>query len=302
MGITRRQFFAAASAAPAAAQSLTAPPGSPKPRTLPPLCLHSQIVVKIEYPDLGPILRGFGFDGCDLTVRDGGHVAPTMASMDLVRAAESIRGAGVDVPVISTALTSAQDPGAREVLAVGGIVKIPLFRPGQWKYGDRDIMTRLTEVRRDMAGLASLGRAAGMAMAIHNYTGGSVGGAVWDTDTIIRSMDPQSAGFDFDAASATAEGGAGAWEIALRLALPRLKMVTARDFYWSKTNGRWAMTPCPLGEGMVDWPRFFGIMGRAGFQGPISMQIDYQPGNEVAAIQKDLAFLKKQVAAAYPAA
>jgi L-ribulose-5-phosphate 3-epimerase len=302
MGITRRHFLAAASAASAAAQSRAVLPDEPKPRVTPPLCLNSQIVIKIEYADLGPVLRGFGFDGCDLTVRAGGHVAPDQASLDLVRAAESIRGAGVDVPVITTALTSAQDPTAREVLGIGGIVKIPLFRAGYWKYGNGDLMARLIEVRRDIAGLAALGRAAGMSMAIQNRAGDSVGAAVWDTDAMIRGMDPQAVGFDFDAGSANAEGGAGGWEIALRLALPRLKMVTVRDLYWSKTGGRWAMTPCPLGEGMVDWPRFFAILGRSGFKGPISLQIDYQPANEVAAIQKDLDFLKKQLATAYPAA
>jgi sugar phosphate isomerase/epimerase len=89
--------------------------------------------------------------------------------------------------------------------------------------------------------------------------------------------------------------------VALRLALPRLKMVTAADFYWAKAEGGgWKMTPCPLGEGMVDWPRFCAILARANFQGPISIHLDYHPASDVAALQRDLEFLKKQIAAAYP--
>ncbi len=303
MALNRRQFLAAAGALGASAQTRPGALPYPKPRVTPPLCLYSQIVIKIEYADLGPILSGMGFDGCDLTVQAGGHVAPDRASLDLVRAVESMRGAGIDVPVVSTALIAAEDPNAREILGIGGILKIPLFRPGNWKYGGGDVMARLTEVRRQIATLGGLARAAGMAMAIHNEAGDNVGEAVWDTDAMIRGMDAQAVGFDFDIAHAVAEGGAEGWAVALRLALPRVKAVTARDFYWSKgENGRWQMTPCPLGEGMVDWTRFLGMLARASYRGPISLRIDYNPKNEVPAVQRDLEFLKKQVTAAYSGA
>ncbi len=304
--MTRRQILAGAAAgyaAGVAAQTRPRIQEAPAPRVTPPVCLYSQAVVKVEYADLAPVLKGLGCDGCDLSVQAGGHVRPDMASLDLTRAVESLRGAGIDVPVITTALTSAQDPNAQEVLGIAGIIKVPLFRPGHWKYGAADVMTRLSEVRRDVALLGGLGRATGMAMALHNQAGDNVGAAIWDTDTMIRGMDPQAVGYDFDIASAVAQGGAEGWAIALRLALPRVKMVTAADFYWAKTDAvGWKMTPCPLGEGMVDWPRFLAMLARANFQGPVSLHMDYQPRDEVEAIRRDLAFLKKQIAAAYPKA
>jgi sugar phosphate isomerase/epimerase len=300
MALTRRRFLAAAAAAQAAAQSRPEIQTAPLPHFTPPLCLYSQAVVKVEYADLAPVLKGIGFDGCDLSVQAGGHVRPDMASLDLVRAVESLRGAGLDVPVITTALTSAQDPNAREVLGVAGVIKIPLFRPGHWRYGDAELMTRLSEVRRDISMLGGLGRAAGTAMAFHNQAGDFVGASIWDTNAIVAAMDPRAVGYDFDIAAAVAEGGEEGWAVALKLALPRLKMVTAADFYWAKDAGRWKMTPCPLGGGMVDWPRFCTTLARANFQGPISLHLDYHPANDVAAIGRDLEFLRKQIAAAYP--
>jgi sugar phosphate isomerase/epimerase len=50
---------------------------------------------------------------------------------------------------------------------------------------------------------------------------------------------------------------------------------------------------------MVDWPRFCATLARANFQGPISLHLDYHPASDVSAIERDLAFLKKQIAAAY---
>jgi sugar phosphate isomerase/epimerase len=50
---------------------------------------------------------------------------------------------------------------------------------------------------------------------------------------------------------------------------------------------------------MVDWPQFFGALAKANFIGPITLRVEYAPQDELAAIRKDLAFLKKQRTAAY---
>ena len=302
MQFTRRQILAAA-AARAFAQSRPGIQQAPAPRTTPPLCLYSQALVKIDYADLAPALRGLGFDGCDLSVQPGGHVAPHMASLDLTRAVESLRGGGIDVPLITTALTSAQDPNAEEVLGIAGIIKISYFRPGHWALTG-DPQTRIAAARRQIANLAALGRAAGIAMAFHNQAGNWVGASVADADRdIIGALDPRFAGYDFDIANATVTAPAtpsreGAWE-ALRIALPRLKAVTVADFKWAQKDGAREPVPCPLGEGVVDFERLAAALAKANFLGPISLHVDYQPTDDVSAIQRNLEFLKKKIAAAY---
>jgi sugar phosphate isomerase/epimerase len=151
-------------------------------------------------------------------------------------------------------------------------------------------------VQRDLAGLAALARAANMAVALQNVPG-EVGGAIWDTRLLIRGLDARLVGYDFDAGYAVEETGrSGA---ALRLALPRIKMVTARDFYWNKEGGSWKRVACPLGEGMVDWPALFGALARVRFTGPVSVTVDYQPGDLLEAIRRDVAFVRNQLKAAY---
>ena len=301
MGLTRRQLLAGvASGASRAAAQYRAGNG-PKVRTSPAVCLYSQLLIKVPYDELGPVLRNLGVDGCDLSVEPGGHVNPQQQDFHLMRAVEAITGVGLDVPVITTAYTSLADPTIRNVAGICGEMGVPVFKPGHWKYtAGTEIEARLAEVQRDLAGLASLARAVNMALAIQNLAGENVGEAVWDIHMMIRGTDPRTVGYDFDVGSATAEGGLGGWSVALRLALPRLKMVTARDFVWSKdASGAWRMTPCPLGEGMVDWPKFFAVLARARFAGPISIQMDYQPKDELAAIRHDVDFVRKQVNAAY---
>jgi sugar phosphate isomerase/epimerase len=303
MGLTRRQLLTgvaagAASWSAAFAQTLGRTRNGPKPRSSPAICLYSQVLIQIAYDELGPVLQTLGVDGCDLTVMPGGHVTFDDMDLHLMRAIEAITGVGLEVPVLSTSYTSLAEPTIRTMAGVANEMGIPLFRAGQWKYpAGAAIEGRLAEVQRDLSGLGALARAAGMAVAIQNVPG-DVGGAVWDTYMLIRAMDPHSVGYDFDAGYAVAESGSG-FDVALRLALPRIKMVTARDFYWTKEGGAWKRVACPLGDGMVDWPRLFTALAGVRFAGPASVTVDYRPSDPPAAIRRDVAFLRKQVAAAY---
>jgi sugar phosphate isomerase/epimerase len=299
VGLTRRQLLAAAAGGVARAAQYKA--GGAKPRTKPPVCLYSKQLAKVEYDDLGKVLRDLGFDGCDLSVEPGGHVLPEHAQADLVRAVLAVTDVGLVVPIFTTSITSPADLNLRLILGFGNFMGVPLFRPGVWRYnGATEIEARLAQVQGEIAGLASIGRGSAMAMCLRNVAGDNVGSAVWDTNSLIRGMDPQWVGYAFDPGSAAAAGGVeGGW-LALRLALPRLKMVTLNDFNWTKdTGGAWKATPCPMGEGMVDWSRFFATLARAKFTGPLSLEMGYRPAREIEAIGRDLAFVRKQVAAAY---
>jgi sugar phosphate isomerase/epimerase len=179
-------------------------------------------------------------------------------------------------------------------------MKVPYFKLGYWNYRASDnIEARVAEVRRDVAGLVSLGRAYGMVAGFHNHSGNYVGEAVWDARAVMEGLDPNWIGYYFDPCHAAAEGGEAGWNVALRMALPRIKMVALKDFYWEKANGAWTMRMCPIGEGMVKWHEVFALLASARFAGPLSLHIEYEPA-DMNAIARDLAFVKKQVAAAYP--
>ena len=315
MAISRRDILAGmAAAAVGAAQQqgpvqpppdgprVPRPRGAPKPRTAPAVCLYSQQLIRIEYDSLGMVLRDLGFDGCDLAVIPGGHVPPDKAGSDLMRAIEAVSGVGLEVPILTTAVTNGGDPSGRMILSIAGFMGVPMFRPDYWHYGNApDIEARQAEVQREMLGLASIGRAYNVAMAVHNMAGDNVGASLFELSAMFRGIDPRWVGYDFDPGYATEEGGGGGWSTALRLALPRLKAVMVRDFYWAKDGGTWKATPCPLGEGMVDWGKFFEALAKLHFTGPVTIEVKYPAKDELGAIRKDLEFVRKQLAAVWPA-
>ncbi len=269
MPISRRRFLAGLAATAAAAQ-----PQSPRrPRTGPVLCLFSRLLPEVEYPELGAILNGLGFDGCDLSVQPDGTVKPSQTAVDMVRAVESLNGDGLDLPVITTSFLTVTEPFARNVLAVAGGSGVPLFRTGYSGYP----AARLLDRRRDVYGLAAYGRAAGMAMGVPYPA----------AQGLIGDLDPQWVGWDFDTALAV--------DGSLADALPRLRMMALRDIRREKDR----VTPCPLGEGIVDWQALFTGLAKARFSGPLTLQIDYHPQDRLQAIRSDLTFARKLLNAAY---
>jgi sugar phosphate isomerase/epimerase len=255
---------------------------------------------KLNYAELARAVKQIGFEGVDLTVRPGGHVLPERATEDLPRAMDAIRAEGLSVPMITTGLVTAADPAARPTLSTAARLGVALFKPGYWQYRASDnVEARIAEVRAVAAGLVALGKEYGIAAGFHNHSGDYVGEAVWDARAIIGDMDPRWIGYYFDPCHATAEGGLGGWSIALRMVLPRLKMIALKDFYWDKTGGKWNMKMCPLGEGMVDLPRVFSMLAAARFTGPLSLHVEYEPADMPAAIARDYAFAKKHLDAAY---
>ncbi len=272
----------------------------PMPRGSPALCLFSE-VLKVDYNDMGPFLGMMGFDGVELSVQAGGHI-PLDGDIDLhlERAIEAMTGSNLDVPALSTTVTSGQSKELRTIMGWGSEMGIPIFCPGEWP-NNGDGMISTVAAQREISMLNALGHAAKMQIALRNATPNYIGSSIADLNAAMRPFDT-FVGFDFDAGYAAAYGG-GANDggvSALQMALPRLKKVTARDCAWSAAgDGGKTLKQCPLGEGMVDWPKLFAALAKARFMGPITLQVEYAEKDNLAAVRKDLAFLKKQRAAIY---
>src|SRR5579884_516285 len=260
-------------------------------------CLFSKPLPDLGYDELGRTVKELGFAGIDLTVRSKGHVLPDRVTEDLPRAIDAFDKHGLRVPMVTTELTSAQDATARNILRTASRLGVTHFKPGYWRYGTGDVTARVKQVGQDVRGLADLAAEHRIAMGLHNHSGTYVGEAVWDTWEMIRDLDPRWTGFYYDAGHATVEGGLGGHEITLRLALPRLKMVALKDFYWQQEGAQWKTIWCPIGNGAVDWRAFFGAIQKADFHGPVSLHMEYPTDNAIASNRHDIEYVKRQLAA-----
>jgi len=295
------QILAAAAATRLAAQT----PQAQTQRRAPEIVVFSQNLIQIEYPELGDIVKQMGFDGVDLTIRPGGHVEPRLANVDLVRAFEVMSGEGLSIPVITTALTTPADRTAVPVIALAGMSGAKVFRPGTWPLVSNmvsnmgpNVGARLAEVQRDIAALMNIGRQYTIALGFHNEIGDAVGVAVSDVQRMLEPFDPAWAGYYFDVFNAAVQGD-GSYEAALRVALPRLKAVTIQDFVIENKGEKKQVKRCPLGEGIVDWPKLFQTLAQAHYTGPITLEVGYTARDMPSALVRDLQFTRKQMQSAY---
>lgn len=288
MSVNRREFLLAAAAAPLAAAAAA-----------PVVCIFSKHMAQFDWAQLGAKARELGFDGVDLTVRDKGHVAPERAEQDLPRAIEAIRAGGVTVPMITTGITQAASASARATLRTAARLGVRYWKPGYLHYKLDDVEASIERAAAEARAVAALSREVGVEAGLHNHSGDYVGSAVWDIRYMIRDLPARWIGYYFDPAHATIEGGLAGWRIAQRLASQRLKMVALKDFFWERKNAGWELRWCPMGEGMVNWAEVFRQFAAIRFTGPMTLHIEYEPADELAAIARDLEFTRKQIAAAY---
>lgn len=302
---TRRELLTLAAGLPMTARGA-------EPAAKPALCLFTKHLPHLGYKELARTLRSLGFAGADLTTRPRGHVLPENVERDLPLAHEALAAEDVSLPMITTGLLSRRDPAARPTLYTAARLGIPYFKLGYFRYRDfADLDGQLARVKADVEGLAALAGHAGITGGFHNHSGTYVGSALWDHWWTLRDTDPQQIGIYFDPCHATIEGGSAGWEIGFHRLKDRLAMVACKDFVWERRDGQWKVAMCPLGEGMVDYPRFFQALAATDFAGPISLHVEYKieapteaqrREREMAAIERDFKYLKSQYQAVYGAA
>lgn len=227
-----------------------------------------------------------GFDGLDLTVRPGGYVDPTAGDVGtaLADAVKLARNAGLQVPLVTTAITTPDDPHAQPTIAAAGQQGIRELKLGYWPYDGpgegRSLDRAVSAAKRALDGLERLARAAGVRLNIHNHSGDHLQNSPWVVADLLRDRDPAVVGCYFDPAHFTLEGGLSGWKHALELLSARVTLLAVKDGKWVDVGDsampaqerRWV----PVGSGNVRWREVLPALRRAGFDGWASIHCEYQ--------------------------
>ncbi len=273
----------------------------------PQICLFTDHLAGFTYRQVAVMLRELGVSGPDLTVRRGGLVDPQRVTEELPKAAAVFRDHGLTIPMITTAITSVKDPASRAILSSASKLGIRFYKLGYYHYQEPEKWREsLQATGRELEEIVALGRELGIRAGFHNHSG-SLGGPLWDGWEIVDRLDPKCIGYYFDPAQAMIEGGKLGWQLGFRRSSERLMLVAIKDFIWEKSASGWRTRWVPLGEGMVRWPEFFGMLRDVRWPGPVSLHIEYDPGGKTTAERytraleaaaQDLRFLKRQMQAA----
>jgi sugar phosphate isomerase/epimerase len=243
--------------------------------------MFSKMLGELSVVEAARKIKGLGFSGVDLTVRPGGHVRPERVETDLPEAVKAIRGEGLTVPMITTAITRRSDPRAEAILATAAALDVRLAKLGYWDAPAGGLEAAIDHARADLDGLERLAESSHLTLGVHNHSGpGYVNCQPLVIWTLIRDRNPAHVASYFDPGHAAVEGGLGGWRQAVELLGPRIRLVAVKDFDWKAEPGRpktvWRSRQVPLKDGLVAWPEFFRSLAALRYDGPISFHSEYK--------------------------
>ncbi len=259
----------------------------------------------LDYAATARAAAEIGFDGVDLAVRPGGHVLPENVTTDLPRAVAAIRQVGLQAKLMTTAIMDTQPTLAVRVLETAQAQGIAHYRTDWLRYDRTNINLpeSLKGYRQRLSALAKLNKRLDIVGCYQNHSGEHyVGAPVWDIATLLNEVDSPYLGSQYDIRHATAEGGQ-AWPLGLDLIHPHVNSIVIKDFRWEKVGEQWKVVNVPLGEGMVDFPKFFSLLKKYDIRCPISVHFEYElPGEKetmdvAERTDKTIAVMRKDVTA-----
>lgn len=246
-----------------------------------PVCVFSKTLHGLKYDDLASFVSDAGMDGIDLTVRPEGHVLPERVSRDLPKAVRVARRKGISIPMIVTSLTDSTDPYAEEILKTASSEGVSFYRLGSCFYDKTLSMEQnFTRMRERFMRLCELNEKYRIQGGYQNHAGQVFGAPVWDLWHVIRELPASLFGCQYDVHHAVAESP-DTWWMAFQTIASHVRHACIKDFRWmyDEKKRKPYRVSVPLGEGSVDYGRYFEIYKRLGITGPFSIHYEYPVGN-----------------------
>lgn len=276
------------------------------------ISIFSKHLQWLGYDDMASALSEIGFDGADITVRPGGHVLPENVERDLPKAAEALDKKGKKIYMITTSIESAADPLTKKILKSASSLNIGHYRMG-WGHYDNTLTVEqnMADMKHKLTGLALLNEEYAISGEYQNHSGVAeagvyFGGAIWDIASVLKEINSRWLGSQYDIYHATVEG-ANTWPIGLKLISPFIRSIDIKDFKWIEKSGKVVSETVPLGGGMVDFKKYFGLIKEFNLNVPVSIHYEYPLGGSehgassltidrkkvIASMRKDLETLKR---------
>jgi len=256
----------------------------------------SKMLQKQSIEELIGSLRFIGADGVDLTVRPGYPVEPDTVAQTLVPAAQTIRAAGLSVPMITTPgdFTSSALPYAEPLFAACGEAGIRLVKLGYWPFGGEGYWAGVDRMKRDVAGFAKIGAKYGVKSCLHTHSGNCLALNASSMMHVLQDFTPEQVGAYLDPGHLSVCGEP--LPMAFDMAAQYLSMVAIKDMIKRKDDeGRIRIDALWLGAGVVDWPEMMRWLVTHDFQGPLSFHSEFESDSTEHLLdqtRKDIAYLR----------
>lgn len=240
--------------------------------------LFSKHLQFLDYNEMAAAAANMGFNGIDLTVRPKGHVLPERVVDDLPKAVKAMNTYGLKPNMMTTNVWDTTDLKNKTVLETASKLGFEYYRTGWLSYTEtKSIKDNQTLYAKQAKHLEKLNKNLNLIGCYQNHAGNHVGAPIWDLPLILADSNNVNIGCQYDIRHAMVEGGQS-WELGLQVIRPYIKTLVIKDFIWKKQNEVWKPFNVPLGQGMVDFKKYFSILKKYKINVPISLHLEYDLG------------------------
>jgi sugar phosphate isomerase/epimerase len=259
-----------------AGKSMASPAATPNKR---PVCAFTKCLQFLNFEQIGEELARMGFDGADITVRPGGQIEPANVKKEIPAAARTLQKYGISLPMMVTAVVDPEIEEEATLLKIAADAGIRHYRMGWLAYDfKKSIQQNLDEYKIKFEKLARFNEKLGIHGGYQNHSGLHVGAPVWDLYDLVKDVNPDYLGVQYDIRHAVTEGGYS-WILGMKRVEPWIRTICIKDFVWGKgPNGKWKHQNVPLGEGMVNFDEFLQEYKTLKVEAPVSIHFEYDLG------------------------
>ena len=236
---------------------------------------------ELSLPEAADVLVDLGFDGADLTVRPGGYVEPDDAATGIPEAIEIFAERGLTVPMLTTAITDADDPATREIFAAADAHGVEAIKLGYWPYdGFGSLRRQLDEMRVDLNGIYAVSRDYDVTPCLHIHSGRHLTAEATLLRDVLSGYHPDHLGAYLDPAHMTLEGGRSGWELGMDALQEYTSIVSVKNFGWVEGTAddgtvTWEYTKYPVADGLTPWDAVVENLDAMEFDGIYSVHSEY---------------------------
>ena len=273
--LSRRDFIARtlAASSTAALCGSSALPLLAKGKSTLPIVVFSKVyqTLKLSFDEAAAVTAEGRIDGIDCPVRPGGEILPENVARELPEYAAALRKRGLQLPLLTTAITGVSSPSTEDILRAAKKVGVQFYRLGfVIRATDAPAGKQVREVKAQLTDLAALNKQIGIGAIFQNHSPSGrsyVGGDLSEMHEIVKDFDPAQIGVAFDIGHALVVHG-DKWRGHFEKLKSHLKIAYVKDV---KREGRWV----PFGEGDVGSTGYFKLLKELTYQAPVSLHIEF---------------------------
>jgi sugar phosphate isomerase/epimerase len=252
---------------------------------------------------LAELAEGWGLGGYDLCVRPGYAVNPDNAAEVLPGVVADFRARGLDIPMVTGNfdLLEPEHPTALPLLQAMNKADVRLLKLGYFPFkpGEHHYQTEVYRIRAIFERWCPLAQKYGVKICYHTHSNkcmGLNGAAMFQ---LLEGFDPALIGAYIDPAHLVVEGEDFATAVAM--IRPWLSIVAVKDVDLVRVekNGHGSVRRdwVEAGLGCVDWTNVFEVLGKVGYDGPVSVHCEFKVAEDqfLAAIAREIAFFNRFV-------